>query len=97
MSPEGLVLLESGARVSSALIIGVFVVVAVRIVLRASDRRATEFGTEVDRLRGALEDLEWQVDRSVEHHAGRLQALEQRLDFTEQLLRKPAPSLEARH
>jgi len=97
MSPEGLVLLESGARVSSALIVGVFVVVAVRTILKAGDRRRAESRTELDRVRGALEDLDWQVDRLFAEQAGRLQALEQRLDFTEQLLQKPGPTLEARH
>jgi hypothetical protein len=97
MSPEGLMLLESGARVSSALIVGVFAVVAVRTVLQATDRRRAESQSEMDRLRGALEDLEWRVDRLFDHHTSRLMALEQRLDFTEQMLRKPTTSLEARH
>jgi hypothetical protein len=39
MSPESLIILESGARVSSALVLGVFLVVAVRTVLQNLDRR----------------------------------------------------------
>ncbi len=58
MSPESLIILESGARVSSALVLGVFLVVAVRTVV---------------------------------------QNLEQRLDFAEQLIGRPAAPLEARH
>jgi hypothetical protein len=97
MSPEHLILLESGARVSSALILGVFLVVAVRTVLQNVDRRRGETAEEMDRLRAAAADLGWRVDRLHEAQAERLRSLEQRLDFTEQLLGRPAASLEARH
>ena len=93
MSPESLIILESGARVSSALVLGVFLVVAVRTVVQNLDRRRSETQDEMDRLRAAVQDLGWQIDRQVE----RLRNLEQRLDFTEQLLGRPAASLEARH
>jgi hypothetical protein len=51
----------------------------------------------MDRLRGAVQDLGWQVDRLHERQVERLRNLEQRLDFAEQLLGRPAASLEARH
>ncbi len=63
MSPEHLILLESGARVSSALILGVFLVVAVRTVLQNVDRRRSETQEELDRLRDVVQDLGWRVDR----------------------------------
>ncbi len=97
MSPEHLILLESGARVSSALILGVFLVVAVRTVLQNVDRRRGETAEEMDRLRATAADLGWRMDRLHEAQAERLQSLEQRLDFTEQLLGRPSTSLEARH
>lgn len=97
MSPEGLVLLESGARVSSALVVGVFLVVAVRTILQTTDRRRSEVQEQIDRLRGIVEDLGWQMDRLHEQQFDRLLSLEQRVDFTEQLLRRPAASVEARH
>lgn len=97
MSPEHLIILESGARVSSALILGVFLVVAVRTVLQNVDRRRGETRQELDRLREAIQDIGWQVDRLHERQTERLRHLEQRLDFTEQMLRRPAASLEARH
>ena len=52
---------------------------------------------EMDRLRGAVHDLGWQVDRLHERQVERLQNLEQRLDFAEQLIGRPAAPLEARH
>ena len=97
MSPEHLILLESGARVTSALLLGVFVVVAVRAVLRNVDSRRGETQEELDRLRDVVQDLGWRVDRLHDRQAERLRTLEQRLDFTEQLLGRPAASLEARH
>ncbi len=97
MSPEHLILLESGARVSSALILGVFLVVAVRTVLQSVDRRRGKTREELDRLRDVVQDLGWRVDRLHERQAERLSSLEQRLDFTEQLLGRPSASLEARH
>ena len=97
MSPEHLILLESGARVSSALILGVFLVVAVRTVLQSADRRRGETAEEMDRLRTAAVDLGWRVDQLHEAQAERLRSVEQRLDFTEQLLGRPSTSLEARH
>jgi len=97
MSPEGLVLLESGARVSSALVVGVFLVLAVRAILQTTDRRRSEVQEQIDRLRGIVEDVGWQMDRLHEQQVDRLLSLEQRVDFTEQLLRRPASSMEARH
>lgn len=97
MLPEHLILLESGARVSSALILGVFLVVAVRTVLQNVDRRRGETQEELDRLRDTVQDLGWRVDRLHDRQAERLQSLEQRLDFTEQLIGRPAASLVARH
>jgi hypothetical protein len=97
MSPESLIILESGARVSSALVLGVFLVVAVRTVVQNLDRRRSAAQDEMDRLRGAVQDLGWQVDRLHERQIERLRNLEQRLDFAEQLLGRPAASLEARH
>jgi hypothetical protein len=97
MSPENLIILESGARVSSALVLGVFLVVAVRTVVQNLDRRRSETQEEMDRLRAAVQDLGWQVDRLHDRQIERLRSLEQRLDFTEQLIGRPAVSLEARH
>jgi hypothetical protein len=97
MSPESLIILESGARVSSALVLGVFLVVAVRTVVQNLDRRRSETQDEMDRLRSVMQDLGWQVDRLHERQVERLRNLEQRLDFTEQLLGREAASLEARH
>lgn len=97
MTPEQLILLESGARVSSALMLGIFLVVAVRSVLRNTDRRRSRTEVELDQLHTAVEDLGWQVDRMHERQAERLHNLELRLDFTEQLLHRPAAKLEARH
>ena len=97
MSPESLIILESGARVSSALVLGVFLVVAVRPVVQNLDRRRSAAQDEMDRLRGAVHDLGWQVDRLHERQVERLQNLEQRLDFAEQLIGRPAAPLEARH
>jgi hypothetical protein len=97
MSPENLIILESGARVSSALVLGVFLVVAVRTVVQNLDRRRSETQEEMDRLRAAVQDLGWQVDRLHDRQIERLRSLEQRLDFTEQLIGRSAVSLEARH
>ena len=97
MSPEHLILLESGARVTSALLLGVFVVVAVRAVLRNVDSRRGETQEELDRLRDVVQDLGWRVDRLHDRQAERLRTLEQRLDFTEQLIGRPVASLVARH
>ena len=97
MSPENLIILESGARVSSALVLGVFLVVAVRTVVQNLDRRRSEAQEEMDRLRATVQDLGWQVDRLHERQVERLRSLEQRLDFTEQLIGRPPVSLEARH
>lgn len=97
MSPEHLVFLESGARVSSALILGVFVVVAVRTVVETVGRRKGEIGEELDALREVVQDLGWQVDRLHDQQARRLLNLEQRLDFTEQILRKPGGYVELQH
>ncbi len=97
MSPESLIILESGARVSSALVLGVFLVVAVRTVVQNLDRRRSETQDEMDRLRSVMQDLGWQVDRLHERQVERLRNLEQRLDFTEQLLGRESASLEARH
>jgi hypothetical protein len=97
MSPESLIILESGARVSSALVLGVFLVVAVRTVVQNLDRRRSAAQDEMDRLRGAVQDLGWQVDRLHERQVERLRNLEQRLDFAEQLIGRPAAPLEARH
>ena len=97
MSPESLILLESGARVSSALVLGVFLVVAVRTVVQNLDRRRSETQDEMDRLRATVQDLGWQVDRLHQRQVERLRNLEQRLDFTEQFLGRQSPSLEARH
>ncbi len=97
MLPEHLILLESGARVSSALILGVFLVVAVRTVLQNVDRRRGETQEELDRLRDMVQDLGWRVDRLHDGQVERLQSLEQRLDFTEQLIGRPVASLAARH
>ena len=97
MSPEGLVLLESGARVSSALIMGVFIVFAVRTVVHSVGRKRGELGEELDVLREVVQDLGWQVDRLHDQQVRRLLNLEQRLDFTEQLLRKPGGYAELQH
>jgi hypothetical protein len=97
MSPESLIILESGARVSSALVLGVFLVVAVRTVVQNLDRRRSATQDEMDRLRSVVQDLGWQVDRLHERQVERLRNLEQRLDFTEQLLGRESASLEARH
>ena len=97
MSPEGLVLLESGARVSSALIMGVFIVVAVRTLVRNVGRKREELGEELDVLREVVQDLGWQVDRLHDQQARRLLNLEQRLDFTEQMLRQPVGPVELQH
>jgi uncharacterized protein YlxW (UPF0749 family) len=97
MSPENLIILESGARVSSALVLGVFLVVAVRTVVHNLDRGRSETQEEMDRLRATVQDLGWQVDRLHERQVERLRSLEQRLDFTEQLIGRPPVSLEARH
>jgi hypothetical protein len=97
MSPESLIILESGARVSSALVLGVFLVAAVRTVVRNLDRRRSATQDEMDRLRSVVQDLGWQVDRLHERQVERLRNLEQRLDFTEQLLGRESASLEARH
>ena len=97
MLPESLIILESGARVSSALVLGVFLVVAVRTVVHDLDRRRSETRDEMDRLRAAMQDLGWQVDRLHERQAERLRSLEQRLYFTEQFLGRSSASLEARH
>jgi hypothetical protein len=97
MSPESLIILESGARVSSALVLGVFLVVAVRTVVQNLDRRRSATEDEMDRLRSVVQDLGWQVDRLHERQVERLRNLEQRLDFTEQLLGRESASLEARH
>lgn len=97
MSPESLIILESGARVSSALVLGVFLVVAVRTVMHGLDNRRSETREEMDRLQVAVQDLGWRVDRLHERQVERLRSLEQRLDFTEQLIGRPVASLEARH
>jgi len=83
--------------VSSALVFGAFLAIAVRKVLQTVERRRGEAMEEIDQLREAVQDLGWQVDCLHEHHTRRLHSLEQRLDFTEQVLRRPAASLEARH
>jgi hypothetical protein len=97
MSPEYLVMLESGARVSSALILGVFMVVAVRTVVRSVGSRRGALGEELDSLREVVQDLGWQVDRLHNQQARRLLSLEQRVDFTEQMLQQPVGPIELQH
>ena len=97
MSPEYLVMLESGARVSSALILGVFMVVAVRTVVQSVGGRRGALGEELDALREVVQDMGWQVDRLHDQQSRRLSNLEQRLDFTEQMLRQPVGPVELQH
>ena len=52
---------------------------------------------EMDRWRSVMPVLGWQVARLHERQVERLRNLEQRLDFTEQLLGRESASLEARH
>jgi len=66
-------------------------------VVQNLDRRRSEAQEEMDRLRATVQDLGWQVDRLHERQVERLRSLEQRLDFTEQLIGRPPVSLEARH
>ena len=97
MSPDHMLLFESGARVTSALILGAFLVVAAKAVLRNTERGRGGIYEELDVLRNAVHELGWRVDRLHERQAERLRNLEQRLDFTEQLVGRSSTSLEARH
>ncbi len=95
MSPEQLIMLESGDRLGSAVVLGVFIVLGVRVWLSSLGRITTAERMARMRLEQAVAELEWRLDQISLSQRIRLGDLERRMAFTEAILRGPRTGADA--
>lgn len=94
MSPEQLIMLESGARLGSAVVLGVFIVVGVKLWLTSLGQMTTEERMARLRLEQMITELDWRVDQLAIRQRTRLTDMERRLAFTEAIVHGPGSGRE---